>query len=112
MVLDEFAVLGDAISTFGQDYQKIKAVEEMSELQKELCKSLAGADNMAEIAEEIADVQIMLEQMTMIYSCAGRVKAIRASKLRRLEQRVQDAIMERAAEQAADPEVDSELFLV
>ena len=112
MVLDEYAVLGDAISTFGADAQQKMLLEEMSELQKEICKHWRGKDNVNEIAEEIADVQIMLEQMTMIYSCAGRVKAIRASKLRRLEQRVQDAIMERAAEQAADPEVDSELFLV
>ena len=37
--------------------------EEMSELQKELCKHDRGKDNREAIAEEIADVQIMLEQM-------------------------------------------------
>ena len=110
MQLDEFAVMGDAITTFGADAQQKMLLEEMSELQKEICKHWRGKDNLAEIAEEIADVEIMLDQMKMIYSCAGRVRAIRASKLRRLEQRILDARMEHAAEAAADPEVDHELL--
>ena len=112
MQLDEFAIMGDAITTFGADAQQKMLLEEMSELQKEICKHWRGKDNLAEIAEEIADVEIMLEQMKLIYCCAGRVKAIRNSKLRRLEQRIRDARIEHAAEQAADPEVDHELFFV
>jgi hypothetical protein len=104
MVLDEFAVLGDAITTFGKKAQEAMLLEEMSELQKEICKHWRGRDNVAEIAEEIADVEIMLEQMKLIFCCTGTVKAIRANKLRRLEQRILRETMERAAEGAADPE--------
>jgi hypothetical protein len=110
MQLDEFAIMGDAITVFGADAQQDKLLEEMAELQKEILKHRLGEDNLVHIAEEIADVEIMLEQMKMIFSCAGRVKAFRAGKLHRLEQRTRDARMEHAAEPAADPEVDHELF--
>ena len=106
MVLDEFAVLGDAIQTYGQRAQQAMLLEEMSELQKEICKRWRGRDNLAEIAEEIADVEIMLDQLKMMLCCAGRVKAIRASKIRRLAERIQDEIVARAAEKAGDPEVE------
>lgn len=110
MQLDEFAIMGDAITTFGADAQQDKLLEEMAELQKEILKHRLGEDNLVHIAEEIADVEIMLEQMKLIFCCTGTVKAIRANKLHRLEQRILDARMEHAAEQAADPEVDHELF--
>lgn len=50
-----------ALDTFGPDAQTLMMFEEMSELQKELCKHARGKDNREAIAEEIADVQIMLE---------------------------------------------------
>lgn len=45
--------------------QIIVAIEELSELQKELCKMLrkGNTDNIKNIAEEIADVSIMLDQL-------------------------------------------------
>lgn len=110
MMLDEFEIMGDAITVFGADAQQDKLLEEMAELQKEILKHRLGEDNLVHIAEEIADVEIMLEQMKLIFCCTGTVKAIRNSKLRRLEQRIRDARMEHAAEAATDPEVDHELF--
>lgn len=44
---------------------------------------------MANIAEEIADVQIMLEQMTLLYNCEHAVEANREYKLMRLENRIE-----------------------
>lgn len=41
-------------------------LEEMAELQKEICKAWRGKDNEVEIAEEVADVEIMLEQIKLI----------------------------------------------
>lgn len=91
MMLDEFAVMGDAITVFGADAQQDKLLEEMAELQKEILKHRLGEDNLVHIAEEIADVEIMLDQVKMIFCCAGRVRAIRASKIRRLEERIREA---------------------
>jgi len=57
-----------ALDTWGAESQTVVAFEEMSELQKELCKNLRGRDNCNEIAEEITDVQIMLEQMMLLHN--------------------------------------------
>lgn len=54
------------IQTYGQT-QMIVAVEELSELQKEICKASRGKNNKEGIIEEMADVYIMLEQMKLYY---------------------------------------------
>ena len=63
----------------------------MSELQKELCKAARGKQNKAEIAEEIADVQIMLGQMILLHDCADEVEEQKARKLERLKGRLMEA---------------------
>ena len=62
--------------------------EEMSELQKELCKFARGKQNRDAIAEEIADVYIMLGQMVFLHECAEEVAKHRARKLKRLAARI------------------------
>lgn len=57
-----------AIETYGADLQKQVAIEEMSELTKEICKDFRGIANRENIIEEIADVQIMLYQLMDIYN--------------------------------------------
>lgn len=67
------------------------ALEEMSELQKEICKNWRGKDNYDEIAEEIADVEIMLDQLKMIYGISERqVLKFRNDKVIRLKERLQN----------------------
>lgn len=61
-------VLKKAIEVYGENMQKVVAIEECSELIKEFCKRLRGQDNKLHIAEEIADVEIMLEQLKIIYN--------------------------------------------
>ena len=61
--------------------------EEMAELQKELCKEARGEDNTDAIAEEIADVKIMLEQMTILHNCKDRGEMQMKRKLQRLTER-------------------------
>lgn len=48
-----------ALAIWGPDAQTLMIFEEMSELQKELCKHARGKDNWGAIADEIADVLIM-----------------------------------------------------
>ena len=92
-----------AIETFGYDLQIAVAIEEMAELTKELCKAqrvtFAGRgglgdgliDNHDEIAEEIADVQIVLEELEQMYGAKKKVQKIRQQKLARLEMRIEKA---------------------
>ena len=65
--MDEKKILGTALSFYGCEIQQVIAIEELSELQKELCKSLRSGADRPHISEEIADVQIMLEQMMLLY---------------------------------------------
>ncbi len=86
--MNERQILGRAVSFYGSEIQRVVAIEELSELQKELCKSLRSGADRPHIAEEIADVQIMLEQMMMLHDCRDAVDEWRRRKLERLEQRL------------------------
>lgn len=77
-----------AIDTFGELNQKVIATEEMAELIKELSKSFRGQPNRDAIAEEVADVSIMLEQLCMIYDIKDAVEVWKRRKLDRLEKRL------------------------
>ena len=86
------ALLDRAITTYGAAAQMDMAVEEMAELTKALCKikrAQAGCEVTAAIGnviEEMADVQIMLDQLRIIF---GRSTAeIEEDKLRRLLRRI------------------------
>lgn len=81
-----------ALNTWGAQAQTLMLMEEMAELQKELCKHARGNDNRVAIAEEIADVLIVLEQMMLLHSCAGLTADFKARKLRRLEERLNSAV--------------------
>ena len=80
-----------ALETFGAEAQVMMAIEEMSELMKELCKHHRGHDNVEAIAEEITDVEIMLRQMVMLFDCKETVDKYRQYKLERLARRVEEA---------------------
>lgn len=82
--INETEVLQRALDTYGYDLQIMMVFEEMSELQKELCKYLRGKYSPANIAEEIADVK----QMKMLFCCADDVRNERRRKVERLKERL------------------------
>lgn len=82
------AVYRRAIDTYGEDAQLWMVIEEMSELAKEICKFQRGKRCPADIADEIADVQIMLEQATMIFGVDYMVRERINAKIERLRERV------------------------
>ena len=86
--ISEAEVLQRALDTYGSALQIVVMMEEMSELQKELCKYLRSKYSPANIAEEIADVEIMLEQMKMLFCCADDVHDVRRRKVERLKERL------------------------
>ena len=87
----ENEILLSALTKWGAGMQTVMVFEEMAELQKELCKNLRGKDNRGYIAEEIADVRIMLDQMEILHHCAEDVGVWRRVKLARLEKRLGEA---------------------
>lgn len=84
----ESFVLRAAVRVFGEDNQLRMLLEEMSELQKEICKYWRGENNYSAIAEEITDVQITLDQAKLIFANAGPLSLLRERKLRRLWSRI------------------------
>lgn len=88
-VMDREKIYKSAISAFGVEGQLCVAIEEMSELIKEICKHNRHNENYMQIAEEIADVEIMLEQLKkVIFMCELEVDVYKEMKLKRLKERV------------------------
>ena len=84
-------VYAKAIITYGVQNQSIVAIEELSELQKEICKMLRGIGNKDHLTEEIADVQIMLDQLKIMYDIyEGDLSLVRIQKIERLKERLKD----------------------
>ncbi len=84
-------VLKKAWDTNGEQVQLIKTIEELAELQKEIAKYLIVGQsyNMANFIEELADVEIMIEQIERFFiKDQEAVEAARQKKIERLEARL------------------------
>ena len=80
-----------AIETYGKDMQLTVAIEEFSELTKEICKHKRGADNIDSIVEEMADCYIMLSQLEIIFGIDYLdIDSAITEKLTRLEKRLDE----------------------
>ena len=84
--MTEYEILTSAIEKYGEKAQEEVAIEELSELIQAICHKHRGREH--NIAEEIADVEIMLEQLKIINDCPNQVRVIKAEKLFRLKERV------------------------
>lgn len=80
-----------AIQKYGKELQIDVAIEEMAELTKELVKDIRGKGIINHIIEEMADVHIMLEQLTIIYDVNSDVfNDYVTGKVERLQRRLND----------------------
>lgn len=84
-------VYADALNTFGPNLQLVVALEELSEVQKEICKVMRGGGSLLHLAEEVADGTIMLEQVRQLFGINEEVCKAMDGKVLRLRQRVEDA---------------------
>lgn len=81
-----------ALKTWGDQAQVMMLFEEMAELQKEICHS--GRKNKVsfrcDLINEFADVEIMLEQMHVMYGISyDEIYNKKKEKLRRLEKKLE-----------------------
>lgn len=87
-------ILMDAVTTWGRDAQALMMIEEMSELTKAISKFYRATDDsgasaaIESIREEMADVQIMLDQMEIMF---GSPESYEREKLDRLRRRLEAA---------------------
>jgi NTP pyrophosphatase (non-canonical NTP hydrolase) len=89
--LQEPSIAIKACETFDNKQQIVKAIEEMSELSKELAKELNDNGNEDAIREEIADVMIMMEQMVYLFDVKNEIAKWRENKLFKLAKLIEDA---------------------
>ena len=85
--------LFQAIQQFGFDKQSLMAVEEMSELQKEILKNVnRGENNRDHLKEELVDVLIMLRQLVLIHDfMPDELNKIATEKIERLKGYLKEA---------------------
>lgn len=67
MTEEEYEVYSQALNKWGAESQKMMLFEEMAELQNAICKYSRKRNNIYDVATEIADVQIMAEQMSILF---------------------------------------------
>ena len=85
----ETAICQLAVNVYGKTSQCTVCMEEMAELTKELSKNLRGQDNAAHIAED----EIMLEQLKLMFSIRDEVTQQRTVKLQRLDNRISQSLI-------------------
>ena len=87
--MNEIKIYKQAIGTYGEDAQMKMCIEEMAELTQAICKSFRGKEDLENIAEEIADVEIMLAQAKLIFKIDdNEIYQKKEEKIRRLEERL------------------------
>lgn len=103
---EELKILQSTIDHYGEENQLDMAIEEMSELTKAICKYKRAVKERerdichstakdvifakGDIVEEIADVLIMIEQLTMIFDCKQRTAAIVSQKIKKLKGKIKN----------------------
>lgn len=71
------------------EVNKTIVIEELSELQKEVCKDLRGYERREEIKEEMADVYICLQMLKEIYNFSDEeLEKMYERKMRRNIERI------------------------
>lgn len=91
--MDNTEIYKQAIEKFGDRNQTYKAIEELSELIKELAvllsynltKGQLEDFDKSNLEEEIADVEIMLEQLKLIFDCHDIINTVKKQKIERLK---------------------------
>ena len=87
-----------AIKTYGDNMQMLVAIEELSELQKAILKFIRRENEdvdvkgmekyRKDVIEEMADVEIMLKQLQIIFCSKGATQSVAAFKIDRLSKRL------------------------
>lgn len=99
MQQEQLRNLNTILSTYGKEPQVDMTIEECSELQKALLKfrrknASATKEELAnlreDIVDELADVEIMVEQMKIAYGCNGEVEERVDYKISRQMRRIKE----------------------
>ena len=93
---DTHSILAKLIAANGDEYQEKVAIEECSELIQAICHKHRGREH--KIAEDIADVEIMIEQLKIINNCSEEVSDFKEKKMELIKSKVESAVKGRYIE--------------
>jgi NTP pyrophosphatase (non-canonical NTP hydrolase) len=79
----------DALNLWGEDFQKSMFHEEIGEVLTAMSHEKRGRCGKEAVLEELADLQIMLNQMVVLYGTDDEFKDIINAKLTRLVNRIE-----------------------
>lgn len=82
-----YILFAKASEKWGEQFQLVMGLEECAELQKEICKIYRGdysLERQQKLAEEIADVELMCDQLEYMFGLANKIQEHRTQKLNRL----------------------------
>ena len=80
-----------ALKDWGKEPQMMQVIEEMAELTKEILKNInRKKNNIAELIEETADVEIMLGQLKCCYDIEKNVADYKAGKMQKIAERLEN----------------------
>ena len=83
-------VLGKAVEEWGVNVNLWVFVEEVGELVKEIAKAVRYEPNYNKIIEEVADVEIALELLKIIFKLdQEHIERIKKDKIERLKERLE-----------------------
>ena len=88
-IIHEDAICYTALEHYGVHSQIVKCMEECGELIQALARKMCGEENIENVVEELADVEIMLMQMRMVFGRSSAHRAM-AQKLARLKMRMEE----------------------
>lgn len=80
------------VSFYGKKSQLLMLAEEVGELLQAISKVERGILSTERLAEEIADVRIMLEQITYIYDVKQEARTLEFNKKNQLRNRVKNVL--------------------
>ena len=86
----ESEICKEAVAVYGKEQQLLMFFEEVGELMQAISKDKRGFGDRANIAEEICDVEIMIEQLKYIYGCHREVNKFKNKKIVRLLGRIDE----------------------
>ena len=91
MIINNNGVIRQVIDQNGHKMQSVIAIEEMSELTKELSKMIRNKGNHNHLVEELADVMICLMQVREMYNIKdNELQNMINYKLERLKERLKN----------------------
>jgi NTP pyrophosphatase (non-canonical NTP hydrolase) len=83
--MDIYGVCKEILERYGKEKQLDMVAEECSELIQAVMKNKRGRDNRANVLEEIADVELMIEQLNVIFDIGyTEILFIKEAKLQKV----------------------------